>query len=428
MNGSKCPSSQHSTWSKGESIENGFLMRLAFYLIFPGFFIYHFLIAEQYLPPFLGGYSTSISVLLFPFLCLAYAKHALQKIRHFSFIEVGFLVFTVYFGFVVLFHVALGADTAIAGPLLAIIPQFIAIFIVAKLVNPATPEFKRDSIFFFVVLTGIIFLNTSDGVFSVSNLDTQLAADHFADYQGYAFVYIVTALFLLTNLRLKWMRGSVYVTAIPGLLFNGARTEFVGFFAVALFIEFCLTRHKMEIFVAAVALLLGILALHGLIGGILPDNRVLALIANYQMDESVIARMRLLHAAWDTLGNHPFLGSFASYEPGEYVHNVLSAWVDVGLLGFLAYLALMVYPMVDLLSRFSKHSRDPSYILTLSVVILVVIFSIAAKHFTYQMFPIAVGLYARFIMVNRRKRATPIGHEGIPNHSLAKPIRSLSGG
>lgn len=420
MNVSKCQGNQNNALGNGENAESSVLMRLAFYFIFPGFFIYHILIAEEYIRPILGGYSTGIAVLLLPLLCFAYVKNALHKTQHFSLIEAGFLGYTAYFGFVICFNVAVGADISIAGPLLAIIPQFIAIFIVSKLVNPVNPSFKRGAIVFYIVLTGIIFLKTADGVFTVSKLDAPSNIDHLADYQGYAFVYTVVALFALTNLRLRWMRVIIYGTAIPALFFTGARTEFMGFLVVVLLIEFCIAKHKLLICAAGVALLVGSLGILGLIGDRLPDNRVLALTANYTVDESVVARINLLYKAWDTLGNHPILGSFASYEPGEYAHNALSAWVDLGLFGFMAYLALLVYPMIDLLRHFSRRSQDPEYILTLSIVTLVVLFAVTAKNFTYQMFPIAVGLYTRFIILNRTKRTVWLGRAELPDVPMVK--------
>ena len=40
------------------------IIRWGFYALFPGFFAYHFLVAKEWLPPVLGGYSSAMAALL----------------------------------------------------------------------------------------------------------------------------------------------------------------------------------------------------------------------------------------------------------------------------------------------------------------------------------------------------------------------------
>jgi O-antigen ligase len=55
--------------------------------------------------------------------------------------------------------------------------------------------------------------------------------------------------------------------------------------------------------------------------------------------------------ALHTIRAHPWLGDYASYAPGFYSHNVLSAWVDLGLFGIVYLMALMVVPAAIMFGR-----------------------------------------------------------------------------
>jgi O-antigen ligase len=96
-----------------------------------------------------------------------------------------------------------------------------------------------------------------------------------------------------------------------------------------------------------------------------------------------------------TVTSNPVLGDYGSYPVGEYAHNLFSVWVDLGLLGFLLFSTLLLVPLVHLLTQFNARARDPEYVLALTVLILSIALFLTSKNFTYQLLPVAVGLYSR---------------------------------
>lgn len=377
------------------------LTEIAFFLIFPGFFIYHFLIGKEYITSFLGGYSTSIAVILAPFMLVIYCRTIINNRKNFLFIDFLFLIFLAYFIAITVINLLIGTDVTIANTLLATVPQFLVLFIVVKLIDPGRPVFKNCLIGFYILLTLLIFFNVQDGQFVAANLNVQSTEDRLADYQSFAFVYIVIALYVVTNLQSSISRFLVYLTAMFALFLNGARSEFAGFCLCIPIVEFCFSRHKSLFFIFGLtALLIGVSST-AFIVEMLPENRVLMILKEYRGDDSVIERENLLRVALDTIYNNPFFGSFASYRPGEYAHNIISAWVDLGLLGFFIYVILLVVPAANMVFIFNKFSKDSDYILALCFLFLIVFLVILAKHFTYQMLPVALAAYARVVTTGR---------------------------
>jgi len=367
----------------------------AFFLMFPGFFVYHTLVGKGHIPAVMGGYSTSIAALMLPLLAAAYARHALRDRGGRSLIDAVFFLFVIYFAALVGFNLLSGADPAIGIPHLASAVQFLSIFMVVKLVDLTSRAFRVAAPAFVGLLTAIVFLNSPGGVFNVAPVDLHLSGDKVADYQGYAFVYVVLVLFFVATLRSAASRMLVYAVAVPALFLNGARSEFIAFLLVLVLTEFYRARRK-DVFALAMAGLVAVMLLSvGLLVELYPENRVLLLLG-FDSDGSVVERARMLRMAWETMGESPILGAYASYPEGEYAHNILSAWVDLGLFGFLLFASLLLVPAVELLRDFRARAREPFYALTLSVFAFAVLLFLSSKNFTYQMFPVAIALYSRY--------------------------------
>ena len=409
---------------RDDSIDSYAFIHLAFYTVFPGFFIYHFLVGREYIPAIFGGYSTSIAVILLPFLCIAYVRDIRQNTNHFSSVEAAFLGFTGYFAAVVLSQIAWGANWSASVQLLSVTLQFVAIFIIVKLADRESAKFKWSLIGFFVTLSGIIFLNVSDGAFIVASPDLQNSVAKIADYQGYAFVYIVVAIYVLVSLNSRVTRLLVYGAAVFALFLNGARAEFIGLVLLIPLIELSFAKHKYLIIAVGILLVCAVTGLLSISPEVMLENRVSALLTDYEIDASVIERRLLLHAAWDTITSNPLFGNFNSYDTGEWAHNALSAWVDLGLIGFQVYLGLLVGPIIGLLRRFPDRSKDPDYVLALSTAFLVMLLAMTAKSFTYQMLPVSVGLYARLVSRERRTSISVREPAIVPDAILTQAVIS----
>ena len=342
-----------------------------------------------------------MAIILAPFLIINYCQTILQNRNNFLFVDFWFLAFLTYFVLVVGFNLLIGTDIAIAKTLLAVTPQFLVLFIVVKLVNPQIPRFRNWVTLLYVLLTLLIFLNIQDGQFVVATADARLTEDRLADYQSYAFVYLVISIYIVTGLRSRTKRFAIYTSALAALFLNGARSEFVGFFMCIPIIELCLSKYKSVFLILGIAAITTSIILLPIILELLPENRVLMILKEYKQDDSVIERQNMAQLAWDTISSYPIFGSFASYKPGEYAHNIISVWVDLGLLGFTIFVLLIVIPVADMMLRFGKQSNNSDFILAFCLLLLVVLLTTMAKHFTYQLLPVALAAYARVVIGQR---------------------------
>jgi len=142
------------------------------------------------------------------------------------------------------------------------------------------------------------------------------------------------------------------------------------------------------------------------LSGILADHRVLGLL-ELAADESALERRDQLAAAFRTIEARPLFGSYASYEPGWYAHNILSSWVDMGLLGLALVTVVSFSPLMGLLARGSPDSRHLWFAPALGSAIVVALLLLVAKTYTYQMILVAAGLHCRYLALRPRPDRTP---------------------
>ncbi|MDF3863994.1 hypothetical protein P3W53_05965, partial [Pseudomonas denitrificans (nom. rej.)] len=151
------------------------------------------------------------------------------------------------------------------------------------------------------------------------------------NYQAVALAYIVVALAALPPARVL-VRYAGYALSIIALYLIGARSEFVAFALIAGTIEFCMAKRKAQFVALGIVGILVLLLLAHTMLGALPGSRILGL-SDVSEDASAIARAALTNNAWLSITKAPFMGDYGSYLPGNYAHNILSAWVDMGLIG-----------------------------------------------------------------------------------------------
>ncbi len=371
------------------------VVSLCFYLLLPGFFVYHFLVAKQLLPGLLGGYSSAMAGLLLLPLGIVYGKHLLSDRGNWRFMDAAFHAFVVYYALVLLAHLLFSSHSSTASEQLGIVPQFLALYWLARLAPLGQPRFQRWMLAFLLLMSGAIAFNADEGTFVAAALDLLQTTNYLANYQAYAFVYSVVMLFVLAPMQKRWQRLLVYLICVPTLFLNGARTEFIGVLLLILLLEFLMSRHKLATLLVAGALVgLGIAALPWL-ADLYPESRTVFLFIDYNDDISANERARMLSSGWRSIIESPWIGAFGSYAPGEHIHNALSAWVDIGLAGFVFYVALIAVPLLDLLVLRRLDLRNANYRLAFALLLLTALFAITAKHFTHQLLPLAVGLYAR---------------------------------
>jgi hypothetical protein len=128
----------------------------------------------------------------------------------------------------------------------------------------------------------------------------------------------------------------------------------------------------------------------------LPDNRILELL-DLSQSTSANKRHHLTVYAKHTIAAHPLLGDYASYALGYYSHNVLSAWVDLGLFGFVYLLAITALPAVPMFFKeYFAGRRRPEFIHGFALACVTVLLLISSHYFTDMLIGATLGAYVQY--------------------------------
>ena len=244
-------------------------------------------------------------------------------------------------------------------------------------------------------------------------------------YQGLARSYLVNCLCVVAYTRNLPSRAFLYVVGAISLFLNTARSEFVALLFAIPFIEFYFARHK-TVFAIVLALIASLIAMdldHLL--SMMPDNRIMELL-DLSHSTSAIARRHLAELAMRTISTYPIFGDYASYAPGHYAHNIMSAWVDLGLFGFIYLVALLAFPTVSMLVR-GYFSREDSgdLILGFSMACATILLLIKSHFFTDMLIGGMLGAYSQYRLKGKYSEkgiaesgpSAPAPHEAVPHRS-----------
>ena len=398
----------------------------AFLALFPGFFFYHFLLGTGRIHAFLGGYFAPVS-LAFAFPITVFYIRQLRQNR--SRLLPNELYYGGFLAFLCVVAVVNGANGK--NPVIVIAHLLGALymantFIMFKMIDFAHPEVRYPSLLCLLGMSGIIFSYSVDGVFRMDAMGLALDPSALSTYQGLARSYLVNCLCVVAYTRSLPLRAFLYVVGAISLFFNTARSEFVALLFAIPFIEFYFARHK-TVFAIVIALIASLIAMNlDHLLSMMPDNRIMELL-DLSHSTSAIARRHLAELAMRTISTYPIFGDYASYAPGHYAHNIMSAWVDLGLFGFIYLVALLAFPTVSMLVR-GYFSREDSgdLILGFSMACATILLLIKSHFFTDMLIGVMLGAYSRYRLKGRypKGRSTESGPSAPAPLQEAVPHRS----
>jgi hypothetical protein len=215
---------------------------------------------------------------------------------------------------------------------------------------------------------------------------------------------------LVASVKSTLTRLALFVLCVATLWLHGARSEFAAVFFVMAVLEFVHSRRRG--LVTVVTLFVGttlFIGLDAIIAG-LPENRMVQL---FDLSENTSWQSRnvLLEQALKTIAESPILGDYGSYAveggAGDYAHNILSAWVDLGLPGFVYLCLILVIPSFALGTLAFGQHRESQYLIALALTLSSFLLLIVAKDFTYLPIAAALGAYARFASSPAGQRLQP---------------------
>jgi len=397
----------------------------AFLALFPGFFFYHFLLGTGRIHAFLGGYFAPVS-LAFAFPITVFYIRQLRQNRS------RLLPNELYYGGFLAFLCAVAVVNGANGknPVIVIAHLLGALymantFIMFKMIDFAHPEVRYPSLLCLLGMSVIIFSYSVDGVFRMDAMGLALDPSALSTYQGLARSYLVNCLCVVAYTRNLPLRACLYVVGAISLFLNTARSEFVALLFAIPFIEFYFARHK-TVFAIVIALIASLIAMNlDHLLSMMPDNRIMELL-DLSHSTSAIARRHLAELAMRTISTYPIFGDYASYAPGHYAHNIMSAWVDLGLFGFIYLVALLAFPTVSMLVR-GYFSREDSgdLILGFSMACATILLLIKSHFFTDMLIGGMLGAYSQYRLKGKYSEkgiaesgpSAPAPHEAVPHRS-----------
>jgi hypothetical protein len=385
-----------STCKPGTNSREQFLLNSAFFLLFPGFFYYHTLLGTGTTGAFLGGYFSPISIAYMLPLAFVYYRRLRLDPRRLSAIDMHYGLFNAYFLAVIVVNAAAGANRAIVVNHLVCILFMVNTFIMFSFIDFEHRQFRLMAFASLAAMSAIAFSFSVNGVFYLGALGIARDTESLATYQGFARSYLMTFLPLVAYTRSLPMRLLLYAVGAATLFVNTARSEFAALLFAIPIIEFYFSRHKLVFLGLAVTIGMSIYMHLDDIIAALPESRILELV-DLSHSTSANKRHHLTVYARQTIAAHPLLGDYASYAPGYYSHNALSAWVDLGLFGFIYVLAITIVPAIPMfIKEYFAGWRRPEFILGFSLACCTVLLLISSHYFTDMLIGATLGAYSQY--------------------------------
>ncbi|NHZ39323.1 hypothetical protein [Massilia aquatica] len=390
---------------------------LGFFALFPGFFFYHTALGLGKIPAVLGGYFAPVSLLLLPLLFFFYAGKVRQDRNYLGKTDVAFFLYLAYFALIVGINAIAGAKLAIVTNHLLGIMFMLNVFFVFRMSAPGERRFRLMALGSLLAMSAIVFAYAVDGAFYLAPLGNARNPESLASYQGFSRSYLFTFAVAIACTRALSLRVPLSCLAASTLFINTARSEFAAMLFMIPIIELYFTRHKVLMATVLLFLVLMIYSNLAQILSALPSNRVLELL-DLSHSTSANTRHHLSTYALNSIAQFPVFGDYASYSPGMYSHNVLSAWVDTGIFGFLFVLGILIVPAVPLFFKgYFARERSGEFILAFSLCCITVLLLITSHYFTDMLIGATMAAFSsyRYGMTHAHHRTSDIGPSA-PRH------------
>ncbi|MFQ6558113.1 O-antigen ligase domain-containing protein [Pseudomonas sp. Lb2C1-1] len=367
------------------------LALLSMLALFPGAFFYQVCVGTGLIPAFAGGYFGVACAALFILLGARYALDTLKNLKLQTF-DTAYFGFLLYFAGIAIFNAILMDDSKYLAWHLASIIQSAAVYLVFKGMTRQSTASKFLLWLSVLAMTTCIFYFMEEGVFSIRSISGK--TENISSYQGFALYYLLCVIVAISSTQTRILRILTYPAITYALYVNGARSEFIGLLIFIVSFEVCRSRIKMFSVISSIVLIFTLSAT--LYSGIinLPENRV-TLLLNLSNDNSSTVRDQLSEQGFSKIMDNPILGNYGEYEKGYYIHNILSAWLDLGLFGFIYFLILILIPLSTTGMNITLKGRsDAGQAFIFSAMLSCFILLVFGKYFTYLMLPAVLGYYS----------------------------------
>jgi hypothetical protein len=387
-------------------VSEKFTVHAAFILLYPGFFFYQTLLGIGAIGAYLGGYFTLVALLLLPVLTIAFIGTVKRNRNYLSGMDAWIALFVIYYFSILAINYVAGADPIIIERYTQSMIFCFETYVIFRMIDLENRRLILVTALCLLIMSAITYYFSIGGFFFLQALDEAQSPENLATYQGFARSYIYTYIVMVAVTRSVAMRYVFYAVAACALFLNGARSEFSGAMFLIPVIELYYAKHRLYA-ILVLGLIIAVVA-----GGIdqitsmLPENRILQLL-DLSHSTSAVMREQLSQNALRTISENPVFGDFASYPDGHYAHNVLCAWVDFGLFGFIFFLSLLLSHAAWLFfNGFSSKTKSSYFVLAWAFTCVTILWALTAKNMPDMSVGAAMGAFARYRyrMRNRLER------------------------
>lgn len=387
-----------------KTIQDKYKGRLVFAwaFIFLFFIIYNILSKIGFISRVFGGFytfsilfsSSVIGGLFLRHLTLSIKSMALTKFKVIDGVNNIFLLFLLLFFVRVIIGYFEGSNLDVVQPLGGAVIRFFCLYIICVYMPIEDEKFYRINFFSFCWASAflLIFYLLGGNEFIIFSVDGAQELDRELDYQGVAVAYSLLAIFGVNYIKNIIIRFLCWIISLCVLFLVDARSEFVLVLIVLFGLEFIFNRDRTISYILAfqfgfLSILIYVLILF--FGYDFEINSRMGGVIDISNDESMLARDYLNNFGYQSIKNNLVFGDFASYPPGQYMHNIFSAWVDLGFAGF--FLLLLILMLCLIVAFRSKITKERSIVLMLFVACVILL--LFTKAYFYILLPVALGLF-----------------------------------
>lgn len=392
--------------------------RWGFMILFPGYVIYNYGVIAGFWPAFLGGLF-GVSAVIISFFGISYLlKYPIARFSLSPRLEQVFLLFLLFqlvwmsFAFIVISNVWY-STLALQDSIYTLIIWVAAYFVAVRydLHDKKNYRILGVAVIFILLffLHAIVSNASMMGIFMIfdgSHLDGEIHAT----YQGIGRSILVMTLVLAAFQKSYLRQIVILISAMIILVALGSRAHL---FTMMALIVLALgvagfRRHNLHLIAKAAMI---ITAISYFLREYFLESRAVEI---FDLDASTSwqARRDALEEAMTVIADNPIFGAFGYYinAPEGYAHNLLSAWTQYGIAGFLLFIGMLIYSMLITLPHiFRAQNVDPVWMIAFQLNFAAILLAIASEPINASVFPaLAWGFTVQALRAERQKGNSPM--------------------
>ncbi|MCL6231126.1 O-antigen ligase family protein [Acinetobacter amyesii] len=317
-----------------------------------------------------------------------------------------FIFFALYVAFVSLLNFTYfdyALDSRVFFESLFFLLYFLAFSISGRLVY----EKNKSFILLFFIFFLLVLLNFDGMNLIAFSLDTDAGdSEGHINYQLVSLFFMLTWFFFFFSVENLIVKICSTIVLLFLLLTSGGRSELVGFVVSLSFLIFNfffskgrLLNKLFFISIISISLILLFYRYYEFIDNLFMNSRH-AQILDFSNSSSWEAREYIYRQNINYIYNNPFFGAYGSHfrsGEGHYIHNMLSAWQQYGLIGFLAYFLLLFIPFFHSLLIFYKEKHDENIYPLIFISTFCLFLCLVTKPVFWPYAGLSVGVYFAYM-------------------------------